>query len=373
MYTTADTAERTSVEPGEGELTSAEVFWRDLQPWLLECGYQLRPRYRKGWIPSWKKSKKFSLSCEDGQPIIHGSVLDAVRVGDGVRVGLKKVKKSLHPYEEEIARYLGSEPLLSDPHNHCVPIFEALHPPTDLNFVILVMPLLRSYDSPRFDTVGEVVECFRQLFEGLQFMHEHHIAHRFDLCAQNFMFDRHNIFPHGYHFVLDNRTPDIKRRAKHFTRTQRPVKYYITDYGLSRRYNLNDGIPLELPILGGDKTVPEFKSNYEAQNPFPTDVYYVGNLVRQYFLDGSRQARLRIHETTIDEMVQEDPTKRPTMDEVVRRFDDLVQGLSFFKLRSRVPQRKDNIFIALEHCIPHWLRKFRSIIRRTPAMPIPAD
>lgn len=27
------------------------------------------------------------------------------------------------------------------------------------------MPLLRSYDDPAFDTFGEAVECFRQLFE----------------------------------------------------------------------------------------------------------------------------------------------------------------------------------------------------------------
>ena len=56
------------------------------------------------------------------------------------------------------------------------------------------MPLLREFDSPRFDTLGEVMAYFRQLFEvrlsssrviyginpgqGIQFLHEHHIAHR---------------------------------------------------------------------------------------------------------------------------------------------------------------------------------------------------
>ena len=58
----------------------------------------------------------------------------------------------------------------------------------------MVMPLLRPYDDPNFDTIGEAVECFRQLFEvvlivivddyvlklfqGLQFMHKHRVAHR---------------------------------------------------------------------------------------------------------------------------------------------------------------------------------------------------
>ena len=35
----------------------------------------------------------------------------------------------------------------------------------DNETVIIVMPLLRSYTDPPFDTFGEVVECFRQLFD----------------------------------------------------------------------------------------------------------------------------------------------------------------------------------------------------------------
>ena len=56
------------------------------------------------------------------------------------------------------------------------------------------MPLLRKFNTPKLETVGEAVEFFRQAFEvclslasmmcpqtqhqGLQFMHEHHVAHR---------------------------------------------------------------------------------------------------------------------------------------------------------------------------------------------------
>lgn len=31
--------------------------------------------------------------------------------------------------------------------------------------IIVVIPLLRPYTNPLFDTVGKVVQCFRQLFE----------------------------------------------------------------------------------------------------------------------------------------------------------------------------------------------------------------
>ncbi|KAJ7186575.1 hypothetical protein C8R46DRAFT_852002, partial [Mycena filopes] len=30
-----------------------EWFWVDNQPFLLAHGYQLRPRYQPGWVPSW--------------------------------------------------------------------------------------------------------------------------------------------------------------------------------------------------------------------------------------------------------------------------------------------------------------------------------
>ena len=51
-----------------GALDEKEIFWRDHQKWLQERGYMLRPRYRPGWVPSWKgKPDLFWLSCEDGQ------------------------------------------------------------------------------------------------------------------------------------------------------------------------------------------------------------------------------------------------------------------------------------------------------------------
>jgi len=62
-------------------------------------------------------------------------------------------------------RYLSSEPLASDPRNRCVPLLDVLEPPDEPEMIILVMPLLREYTSPPFDTVGEVMDCCRQLFE----------------------------------------------------------------------------------------------------------------------------------------------------------------------------------------------------------------
>lgn len=91
--------------------------------------------------------------------------MDATRISDGVHVSLKIVEKSLHPHEVEIGQCFMSEPLVSHPKNHCVPFFEVLSPPNDEDSQLIVMPLLLPFVQPRFDTFGEALECFRQIFE----------------------------------------------------------------------------------------------------------------------------------------------------------------------------------------------------------------
>lgn len=84
-----------------------------------------------------------------------------------------------------------------------------------------------------------------------------------------------------FHPRVTEKSRDWKGTAKHSTRTLHPVKYYFIDFGLSRRYDPEDGPPREHPILGGDKSVPEFQNwNGELLDPFPTDIYYLGNLIR---------------------------------------------------------------------------------------------
>lgn len=78
---------------------------------------------------------------------------------------------------------------------------------------------------------------------------------------------------------------------KPFTRTARPPKYYIIDYGMSRRYSPDDAHPTETAPEGGDRTVPEFKNGMEPtpHDPFAVDIYCVGNVIREYILDVSYQ------------------------------------------------------------------------------------
>jgi hypothetical protein len=78
---------------------------------------------------------------------------------------MKRISKSYHPSEVEIAQLFSANSLASDPRNHCIQILEVLQDPEDEDLAVMVMPFLRPYDNPRFETFGEAVECFRQLFE----------------------------------------------------------------------------------------------------------------------------------------------------------------------------------------------------------------
>ena len=119
--------------------------------------------------------------------------MDAKSTSDGTRVMLKRVRVSEHPTEVEITRHLSS---IVDKTNHSPLLKEVLTIPNEDDLRILVFPLLRRFDDPEFDTIGETVEFFRQIIEvsatiielllarlmipqGVQFLHHHHIAHRY--------------------------------------------------------------------------------------------------------------------------------------------------------------------------------------------------
>jgi hypothetical protein len=91
--------------------------------------------------------------------------MDATRISDGTTVALKMIFKSEHPYEVEISKFLSSEPLASEPGNHCTPLYKILEVPDNEDMLLLVMLFLHLYGDPRFETISEAIEFFRQVFE----------------------------------------------------------------------------------------------------------------------------------------------------------------------------------------------------------------
>ncbi|KAL1707160.1 kinase-like domain-containing protein [Schizophyllum commune] len=364
----------------------SERWWIDHQPWLESRGYMLRPRYRPGWEPSWhsEKDKGGREQAEDSVPMSYPFLMDATRTSDGVVVMLKRVDTTRHPTEVEMTTMFSSPPFSSEPRNHCIPVYDVLQDPDDDKYQLMVLPLLRSYASPRFDTIGEAIECFRQIIQGLCFLHENRIAHR-DIHRLNIMMDASPLYTIPYHPIEQTKRRDVKGlAAASYTRTQRPVKYYIIDFGLSVRYDTLDPPPVEIPVLGGDKTVPEFKGDDPSKrygglsnlyNPFPTDVYCLGNWIREDFLERSNEVltskRLGFEflRPLVESMTQADPSKRPTMDEVAERFESLAATLSSWKLRSRVAKENDNPFYSMYLSTTHWLRRVQLVALRRAAVP----
>ncbi|CAL1706324.1 unnamed protein product [Somion occarium] len=358
--TTDPKQDRTQLRPGE-------VFWRDHQQWLQERGYMLRPRYRPGWVASWKDKDPMYWNYEDSKWLKADHVIDATRISDGELVVLKRVSHAEHPYEKEISLFFSQEPIASHPHNHCVPIYDVLDLPEDDDYFILVMPLLREYDNPRIKSIGEAVEFFRQLFEGLQFMHHCCVAHR-DCMNLNIMMDPKPLFPQMFHPRDDRRTLDFKGTAKYYTRTARPTKYFFIDFGLSRKYHPGDMPPVEPVIFGGDKTVPEFTEPYDPVNPFPTDIYYVGNLIREDFL---QTTGLEFMGPLVADMVQDDPSERPNIDEVIRRFEQIRRSLSWWTLRSRIVENDEARGDRVARAVHHFIRTLVHVVRFRNPVPTP--
>ena len=109
---------------------------------------------------------------------------------------LKRIPLAEGPYELDMNRLLSTEPLSSNPRNPCAPLLDVVQLPNEPP--IMVHPLLRPFYNPRFQTFGEFVSFFAQACEvspvlssttciglrpssvqGVQFMHENHIAHRY--------------------------------------------------------------------------------------------------------------------------------------------------------------------------------------------------
>lgn len=160
--------------------------------------------------------------------------MDAKRISDGTVVILKRIDKTINTQEVEITQLFSAEPMTSDPRNHCVRVLEVLESPIDRNITFLVLPYLGA---------------------------------------------------EPYHPLLYNRSYDARRKVSYATRTSKSVRYYIIHFGISRRYPADCAAPRERPLQrGGNKTVPEFQDSDEPRNPFHTDIYYIGDLIRKDFV-----------------------------------------------------------------------------------------
>ncbi|KAJ7042060.1 hypothetical protein C8F04DRAFT_1297527 [Mycena alexandri] len=295
------TQRRTPTANSNTILAKTEIFWRDHQSWLGRCGHMLRPRYYPDWVPAWSASNG-PLLREDDRHLLPvnlpsnyiiklDGLIDAVRTVDGAPVTLKKIQKSMTELvnEVEICLYFSTPPQAAHPSNHGVS-------------EILAMPALQKFASPRFHTFGEVVEFLRQYSRS---------------CKFKVVIDR--LRPGEI-----NGSRSGRGCAKHSTHTKRNPKYFR----LSRKYEPADG--------QHDPSVPSMI----------TRKFIEARCSIRFYIDGWDASPgfwgFEFMPPLLDQMVADDPSIRPTINEVVVQFDNISRVLGTWKLRSHPIPREES-------------------------------
>jgi hypothetical protein len=76
-------------------------------------------------------------------------------------------------------------------------------------------------------------------------------------------------------------------------------------------------------------------------------------------------------ESLVADMVQEYPTNRPKMDEVVTRFSQIKGKLSTWKLRARIVRHDEIWPVAVWRSVVHWYRTVGYVLGGKAAIPEP--
>ncbi|KAH9481864.1 hypothetical protein JR316_0006394 [Psilocybe cubensis] len=236
---------------------------------------------------------------------------------DGQKVVLKKVETATQ--EIPFATTFSSKEWKKDPRNCCVPILDVIMIPCDDDHAFIVMPQLLAFHLLPFRFLGEFCEFALQVLQGLEFLHDHNIAHG-DICWGNIMMDPSKVIPKGTHFVLwQSHTGKPFKKFEWKTRwSVKPVQYYIIDFGISMKCLDKDA--QGLGQWGQDKTVPEMLKN-EWCNLLMVDIYQLGNVFKQCL---STYQGLDAFAELADAMTKQNPNERPTAAESVRMCKKII-------------------------------------------------
>lgn len=74
----------------------------------------------------------------------------------------------------------------------------------------------------------------------------------------------------------------------------------------------------------------------------------------------------------VEDMVQDDPSKRPTMDQVVERFTKLHKSLSWWTLTTRLVRNEESRHTRITAPIRHFFRTTVDTLAFRSALPTPS-
>ncbi|KAF9022801.1 hypothetical protein BDZ89DRAFT_1115348 [Hymenopellis radicata] len=257
------------------------------------------------------------------------NVLDAIRTDDGFAVALKRV--SLATPELSMLRFLSWHPDTQSHLNHTATLLHVLPVPDDPEVVIAVMPKLRDFATPTFHCRREVLECLRQIIEGVGFMHSLNICHG-DACTFNFMMDATEVCPRGFHFAYPQSIDGTADDLVSTPRCQCQVQYYIIDFETSQQFigHRDDALRQIFDTRCQIRKAPELseeKVNSEVPyNPFRLDVYNIGATFEKICDDYHEQ--LDDLRPFLDRLTAKEPSQRVMLE------DAMIELLAFIASRS---------------------------------------
>ncbi|KAJ7589482.1 kinase-like domain-containing protein [Mycena floridula] len=324
---------------GTGERTCVDFIWVDLQLILKDQGYKLRPRFQPVWQPSWLPGGKLAdnrwSECEDSLALCsYWGALDALRIKDKQKVVLKIVLDNTA--ELELSNYFSMPPIRDDPRNHCVQVLDIITFP-GRRFKIMVLPFLTPCDTPRMHCMPEVIDFIRQMLEGLEFMHQHNIAHG-DITPLNIMMEGSKVVPSGSHFSSPHKYALesgllVRHKTKHRCRVG-PVRYSFIDLGFSRRYSVEEQAQ-ELKRVVQVRVTPNVSEvGGVPSNPFKSDIMRLGSVFKYMF--SSEFCDLNDFNELFDKMTAKKPADRPTAAEAVLLLDEIVSLMPKTRLKGLV-------------------------------------
>lgn len=311
------------------DLYPNEIRWAGYYEYLLGQGYQLRPRFRPGWVPSWKDKNLDPHECEDSWSRLSRLTLDAVRISDGQQVMIKKLLPSTDDSgddgekEFKIVKYLSSSSMREDSRNHSMAYLDHFPIPDVPGGSFLISPLYVPWDTVPLQTVGEAVDLMQQLLEGLAFLHHHHIAHR-DCTPPNIMMDWRPMVDEPFHPIHNDLSFDGEYHIEIRPRSQVPVLYYFIDFGLSTWFETKADEPLVTGRYGREQSVPELNSS-KPYDPFKVDVFILGAFIQRDLI--SRYPGLGFLGPLVSGMTKYKPAARPAASQAVQTFGRLVANL----------------------------------------------
>ncbi|KAH7344227.1 kinase-like domain-containing protein [Rhizoctonia solani] len=299
--------------------SEAEERWVSFQPYLLSKGYRLRPRYQPDWVPMWKDKNVKPSDCEDSIDRMPIRVMDATRIEDGAQVIIKSVVPSEDDEgleERVILEYFSTPPLRNHPSNHVVRCLDSFPIPGIDSGSFIIMPLLSNYGEIPFYNIAEIHEMLQQLFEGLLYIHENHIAHR-DIASANIMMDAHPLYDEPFHPFLQTHSLDTQRLVyPRYRRSEKKIRYYYIDFGYAKWFQDPSASRL---VIGMNAREPAPEQAYEdPYDPFIADLYQLGAVLRRDLIPVGLNFYTKFEFLTFllplaREMTRDNPAGRPTL------------------------------------------------------------